>query len=107
MDHVTQSTAASAEESASASEELSAQAEALNHIVKRLREMVGGSASEDRRARVEPPAARRAIAKRSLEALKSAVARPAAPPVKPAAAPVFAGRQERDAFPMEDNFIEG
>ena len=42
MDQVTQSTAANAEESASASEELSAQAEALNQIVMQLRTMVGG-----------------------------------------------------------------
>src|SRR5580658_813696 len=44
MDHVTQATAASAEESASASEELSAQAEAVAHIVEELRTMAGSSA---------------------------------------------------------------
>jgi methyl-accepting chemotaxis protein len=41
MDQVTQSTAANAEESASASEEMSAQAEALNNIVVQLRSLVG------------------------------------------------------------------
>ena len=45
MDHVTQSTAASAEESASASEELSAQAQALKQIVAQLQSLVGTAAS--------------------------------------------------------------
>ncbi len=44
MDHVTQSTAANAEESASASEELTAQAEALREIVRDLRVLVGTNA---------------------------------------------------------------
>ncbi len=43
MDKVTQGNAANAEESASASEELSAQAEALKEVVTKLQEMVGGS----------------------------------------------------------------
>ena len=42
MDQVTQSTAASAEQSASASEEMTAQSEALKNIVKQLHTMVGG-----------------------------------------------------------------
>jgi len=44
MDQVTQGTAATAQQSASASEELSAQAEALNHIVVQLRGWGGGNA---------------------------------------------------------------
>ncbi len=43
MDKVTQQNAANAEESASASEELSAQAESMRHIVNELVAMVGGS----------------------------------------------------------------
>jgi methyl-accepting chemotaxis protein len=43
MEHVTQTTAASAEESASASEELMAQSEALKEIVGHLASMAGGS----------------------------------------------------------------
>ncbi|MBK1879165.1 methyl-accepting chemotaxis protein [Pelagicoccus mobilis] len=43
MDHVTQSNASNAEESASASEELHAQAEAMNRIVAELTEVIGGS----------------------------------------------------------------
>jgi methyl-accepting chemotaxis protein len=49
MDQVTQGTAASAEESASASEELSAQAQALNHIVGELGSLVGGGESGQNR----------------------------------------------------------
>jgi methyl-accepting chemotaxis protein len=45
MDSVTQSNAASAEESASASEELNAQAEELNQMVQRLRALVGGNSA--------------------------------------------------------------
>ena len=45
MDKVTQSNAANAEESASASEELSAQAEEMNHVVLELVELVGGKTS--------------------------------------------------------------
>jgi methyl-accepting chemotaxis protein len=41
MDKVTQSTAAAAEQSASASEEMSAQAQSLAHIVRELRAMAG------------------------------------------------------------------
>jgi len=45
MDKVTQANAANAEESASASEELSAQAEQMNGIVEELSALVGGSAT--------------------------------------------------------------
>ncbi len=45
MNQVMQSTAANAEESASASEELSAQAEALNQVVVRLGSLVDGRRS--------------------------------------------------------------
>jgi methyl-accepting chemotaxis protein len=48
MDRVTQGNAASAEESASASEEMSAQAEALQNIARELRTMVGGGHTESR-----------------------------------------------------------
>jgi methyl-accepting chemotaxis protein len=45
MDKVTQSNAANAEESASASEELNAQAEQMNTIVAELSALIGGSTS--------------------------------------------------------------
>ncbi len=47
MDRVTQSNAANAEQSASASQEMSAQAEALQNIARELRTLVGGGDSED------------------------------------------------------------
>lgn len=48
MDKVTQQNAANAEESASASEELNAQAESMNQVVNELVTLVGGSAAEGR-----------------------------------------------------------
>ncbi len=50
MDKVTQQNAANAEESASASEELSAQAESMNDIVGELVNLVGGSSSNQRKS---------------------------------------------------------
>jgi methyl-accepting chemotaxis protein len=47
MDKVTQQNAANAEESASASEELSAQAESMKEMVSRLVALVGGAATHD------------------------------------------------------------
>ena len=55
MEQVTQSTAATAEESAAASEELSAQASGTMDVVGRLASLVGG-------AEGRPPAATRVIA---------------------------------------------
>jgi methyl-accepting chemotaxis protein len=49
MDKVTQQNAANAEESASASEELSAQAESMNDVVGELVNLVGGSSSNQRK----------------------------------------------------------
>jgi methyl-accepting chemotaxis protein/methyl-accepting chemotaxis protein-1 (serine sensor receptor) len=111
MDQVTQGTAASAEESASASEELSAQAQALNHIVTELGALVGADAEIDtdintgrgRPARkVSSIPASPAIG-RTLGALKSAVARPK---LKAAPAPVLTAKSARNEFPMDDNFGE-
>jgi methyl-accepting chemotaxis protein len=51
MDKVTQQNAANAEQSASASEELSSQAESMNQIVGELVALVGGSGSRGRLAR--------------------------------------------------------
>ncbi|HEV8038619.1 MAG TPA: methyl-accepting chemotaxis protein [Bryobacteraceae bacterium] len=109
MDQVTQGTAASAQESASASEELSAQAQALNHIVGELRALVGGEGDlgngAARTARRDPPSSTRPQAiGGGLSALKSAVSKP-----KPnsAPAPVRAGvPSARHEFPLEDNFGE-
>jgi methyl-accepting chemotaxis protein/methyl-accepting chemotaxis protein-1 (serine sensor receptor) len=101
MDQVTQGTAANAEQSASASEEMSAQAEALNHIVVQLRSLVGSD--ETQPGKTLPPARQRA-SKRiagSLSSLRSAVNRNAREPVEAA---VPAG--DHPAIPMDDNFTE-
>jgi methyl-accepting chemotaxis protein len=58
MDKVTQSNAANAEETASASEELNAQAEQMNGIVGQLCDLVGGAASADAAATVDAAAKR-------------------------------------------------
>jgi methyl-accepting chemotaxis protein len=83
MDQVTQSTAASAEQGASASEELSAQAEAMDHAVRKLSRLVDSSdetvlrrpASASRTAVSGKPL--RAPASPGLHALKSAVSKSA------------------------------
>ncbi len=109
MDQVTQGTAASAEESASASEELSAQAQAMNHIVVELGALVGVAggpadglarpAPRDSRGLPQPPLGR------SLSALKNAVSRPKSKPA--AASPALAGaKSAQSEFPLEDNFGE-
>jgi methyl-accepting chemotaxis protein/methyl-accepting chemotaxis protein-1 (serine sensor receptor) len=108
MDQVTQGTAASAEESASASEELSAQAQALNQIVRELGALVGGAESGKSGAGTVRRSSTGALAApdmgRSLGALKSAVARPKR---KTSAPPVMAGaKSAHNEFPMDDNFGE-
>jgi methyl-accepting chemotaxis protein len=123
MEQVTQRTAANAEESAAAAEELTAQSQTLKDVVGRLSGMVdGGAAVQAGRARqvraatAAPKAkvvsrAKNFIAPRaaaftgSLTALSSAIGRkpshsPAAELV-PAAAPTGA-----DAFPLEGEFKE-
>ena len=106
MDQVTQSTAASAEQGASASEELSAQAEAMDHAVRKLSRLVDAS-DETSVRRTRPVHAKAASHKplpapagSSLRALKSAVAHPAAS--KPAVRqPVAAGESPTDAQFLE------
>jgi methyl-accepting chemotaxis protein len=109
MDQVTQSTAASAEESASASEELSAQAQALNHIIVGLGTMVGSDGRSENRV---APAAHRSSPSwaapatgNSLSALKSPVAKPK--PKISRVAPAMAGAKPApNEFPLDDNFGE-
>ncbi len=83
MEKVTQRTAANAEESASAGEELNAQASQLMTLVRNLREMVGGDAGES--AATPRQTKRRALV----------TAAPAAPKKK-----------ENPAFPLDDEFKE-
>ncbi len=73
MDKVTQSSAANAEETASAAEELNAQAETMRESVRNLQSLVGGSgrttpAAEERRESAAPPLKKSTV-----------TARPAAP----------------------------
>jgi methyl-accepting chemotaxis protein len=103
MEQVTQRTAANAEESASAAEELTAQSSALKEIVDHLNAMVGGGEPLPRRIAAAPrPAAAHKVgaAVPSLTALRTAVSREPAmrPPMPPA--PVNAG------FPLDDDFKE-
>ena len=85
MQDLTQSTAASAEQSASAGEMMREQADSLNGAVAMLRDLVGSD--------IETAAAMAAAPAR-------AAARPAARPA-PAAKPAA---HARDSFPMEDGF---
>ena len=102
MDRVTQANAASAEQSASASEEMSAQAEALQNVARELRTLVGGEDDHVHTARREQKTQARAAApvkSKSLSALRSAVSH--SPKAKPSApAPAISG-----AIPLEDDFV--
>ena len=64
MDEVTQRTAANAEESASASEELNAQAQALMSVVEQLQALVGGGGN------TRPPSKMVSTAKRAVQTVK-------------------------------------
>jgi methyl-accepting chemotaxis protein len=101
MDQVTQANAASAEQSASASEEMSAQAEALQNIARELRTLVGGGDDHAHIARPgagtrQPVAARTATKTKDPAALRSAVS-----PAK-SKAETPAGSH---AIPLEDDFV--
>ena len=103
MDQVTQGTAASAEQSASASQQLSAQAEAMRNIVSRLRDLVGGAAHDAgqlTRKSLHPASA--PANKSSMSALKFAASRQNVR----AAAPVGLPTPKSDTFPLEDDFTE-
>jgi methyl-accepting chemotaxis protein len=90
MDQVTQRAAASAEEGASAAEEMTAQSESLKGVVGELIRMVGGGNTE----RPKPPVRRTGSRERDrgLSAMASAVARHSAPAAR---------KPEHDPFPME------
>jgi methyl-accepting chemotaxis protein/methyl-accepting chemotaxis protein-1 (serine sensor receptor) len=107
MEQVTQRAAASAEESASAAEELTAQSAGLRDIVERLSRAIGLAHASHATSLVRhgvTPAKRadsKAPSSSGLTALSSAVSRKAAKPVAESA--VASGN---DAFPMDDNFTE-
>jgi methyl-accepting chemotaxis protein len=108
MDQVTQSTAASAEEGASASQELSAQAEAMSHAVRKLSRLVDAHDETSVTRTVTKRAAasskpRPVPASPGLHALRSAVSKPTAP--KPFGRP--SSKQETAAESAQDaKFLE-
>ncbi len=110
MEQVTQKTAANAEESASAAEELNAQSETLKDIVERLTAMVGGGEtahghgrpSSYRSAGTSPSRQHRESAK-GLTALRKAVAHPVGEKGTPAH---LAHAAPKEAFPLEEQFKE-
>jgi methyl-accepting chemotaxis protein len=115
MEQVTQTTAANAEESASAAEELTAQSEALRDVVDRLEAMVSGAvegkrpvSGRNRAAETRRPgaiAARNAQSTSGLSALRAAVSGKAAngTAANPSAVKAKAGKND---FPMEEDFQE-
>jgi methyl-accepting chemotaxis protein len=116
MEQVTQKNAANAEESASASEELSGQAETMKGLAGQLQALVGGSEQDVsrgtpgvRHARPKTGAAPAAAApknhSRSLAALQSAVSGNKIGRVADSD-PVTAGRLDRTALPLDDDFKE-
>jgi methyl-accepting chemotaxis protein/methyl-accepting chemotaxis protein-1 (serine sensor receptor) len=118
MEQVTQKTAANAEESASAAEELTAQSETLKDVVGRLTLMVGGAETgevvPERSSRRRPALDRPrevATASHKLESVKNFEAPRANGPRKPsnghAAEVALAGLQTgKSAIPLEEDFRE-
>jgi methyl-accepting chemotaxis protein len=106
MEQVTQKAAASAEESASAAEELTAQSAALKDIVHRLTAVLGLTTvgrSTTRSSRPETLPQRRTNVRTNLNALQKAVSHKR-PAVKPAFEPVAVA--SKDAFPIDEDFKE-
>ncbi|MCC6262666.1 MAG: MCP four helix bundle domain-containing protein [Bryobacterales bacterium] len=114
MEQVTQKTAANAEESASAAEELNAQSMTLKSVVERLTAMVGGagtagatSYAPTRRTGMPNGKAgqRLGAAATGLTALRQAVSRPAMRE-EPAAMALSAHGGSKNPFPLDDQFKE-
>jgi methyl-accepting chemotaxis protein/methyl-accepting chemotaxis protein-1 (serine sensor receptor) len=106
MDQLTQQTAASAEESASAAEELNAQSTTLKDIVDRLTAIVGGGETGNSNAshRVSRTPQRHRESTSSLKALSKAVGHKTnAPAAEPVRARV---KSNEEAFPLDGTFQE-
>jgi methyl-accepting chemotaxis protein/methyl-accepting chemotaxis protein-1 (serine sensor receptor) len=108
MEQVTQKTAANAEESAAAAEELDAQSATLRDVVERLAAMVGGGETGNGNhagSRRKRAAASHHESASDLSALRAAVAHK--PAKGHAAEPVLAGaKADKKSFPMEEEFKE-
>jgi hypothetical protein len=105
METVTQRSAASAEESAAASEELATQAQALQDVVERMRQLVGGNSDGTSRTdgtrRRSAPLAPASSHSADLSALSHSLhkadrARAAAPAAMPASS------HGVEAFPLDE-----
>jgi methyl-accepting chemotaxis protein len=94
---VTQRSAADAEKSAEASEELAAQAQDLSSIVEKLRELVGGSSVQPGGGQKPANSARNTSA--SLAALGNSLRAHQELP----AAPVPVRRETASVFPLDEN----
>jgi len=118
MEQVTQNSAASAEEGASAAEELTAQSEAMKDVVERLSAMVGGVENGGRAVQnrvprsperqMAPASRRHAPSGAALSALSKAIGtefRGPEPRVGAMSA-ITANRPDRNAFPLEEDFKE-
>ncbi len=110
MEQVTQTTAANAEESAAAAEQLNAQSEAMKDVVAQLQAMVGGAGSNSRpMLRIAPARATR-ISRPSIQGASSLtkLSRPISlQKVKVShggSTPVKKQAVESDEFPMEESF---
>ena len=104
MDKVTQSNAASAEESAAASEELNAQAETLRDTVAGLQQLVGGADQPAEVADQAPVRARRIPAKSPPR--QYAAERPASPVIRPASPRREQGDKVPAGSPGHDEFFK-
>jgi methyl-accepting chemotaxis protein len=111
MDKVTQSNAAGAEESASAAEELNAQAAALKEAVTELSQLVGGShEGPGKRSIIRPQKAAPVRTCKTLSTLGAGAPPPARSNGRPgehaqtASDPAFANGRKEQAIPMEAGF---
>lgn len=105
MDRVTQANAASAEQSASASEEMSAQAASLQNIARELRQLVGGGESAKSAPQFyKPERPKTSPIRTPAKSTESAALRSAVPPAQKSSpdAPVHAAA---NAIPLEDDFV--
>ena len=114
MEQVTQKNAANAEQSASASEELSGQAETMKGVAGQLQALVGGRKQAVRRGISDGPLPRPKTAaappkgadhSRSLRALRPAVSGKTIDRMN-GPQPVAAGKMDRAALPLDDDFKE-
>ncbi|MCC6391421.1 MAG: methyl-accepting chemotaxis protein, partial [Bryobacterales bacterium] len=110
MEQVTQKTAANAEESASAAEELNAQSETLKDVVERLAAMVGGAAGGGARKlhrRASGPGARPGQRQGEPGANPPVMRKSMAPGRNFAASePALVNASQKDPFPLDEQFKE-